>query len=130
MDITVYRNSRMNQVTTFHIYTAISESHGKCYLAGHTALGVDPGPEVCGFEIYPVPVSGDYLCIKPSTPWTQETRVEITGIKGELVFSGVVHPAGVQPLRISTGMLKAGLYCLRIKNDALSLTGKFSVARH
>jgi len=112
------------------LVTSNSVSPGKCYLAGHTALGVDPGPEVCGFEIYPVPVSGDYLCIKPSTPWTQETRVEITGIKGELVFSGVVHPAGVQPLRISTGMLKAGLYCLRIKNDALSLTGKFSVARH
>jgi hypothetical protein len=100
---------------------------GKIILAGHTALGVEEPGGTAEVELYPVPVTGDFLWLKPGKAWPQNLLVEITGISGEVVFSGTLHPEGTHAVMLNTGFLATGIYCLRITGNSFYCSRRFSV---
>lgn len=107
-----------------------SVTPGKIYLKGHTAMDINNNQIPEGIELYPVPVTGDYLYIKTGISWSQNSLVEIFQISGEAVCSEFIHPTGDHLLKINTDKLRAGIYYLRIKNGSYYLTGKFIVIRN
>jgi hypothetical protein len=117
-----------------HYYDSVvvvsnSVSPGRICLAGHTALGVDHGKEKPGPELYPVPVTGEYLFLKYPGPWPHMVYVEITDINGKKVYAESMYPTADQPLKIRTRGLDAGVFFLRIQHGQFDHTAKFSVCR-
>lgn len=96
-----------------------SDIPGKIFLDGHTALDVNNNQVTEGIHLYPVPVTENYLYIKPGTSWSQNILIEIIRISGEVVCSEINHPVGDQPIKINTGILEAGIYFLKITGERM-----------
>ncbi|MCX6251817.1 MAG: right-handed parallel beta-helix repeat-containing protein [Bacteroidetes bacterium] len=109
------------------LITSNSVSPGKIYLSGHTALGIDNNTADESIELYPVPVTDGFLTIKAATSWTETMGIEITLLTGEVVYAETIHPMANQPLRINTGRLGTGLYCLKIRNNSIIISRTFTV---
>jgi hypothetical protein len=119
LGITFHPPANMIHYSDSVIIASNSATPGKIHLAGHTALHVNNNEARERFELYPVPVTGDHLYVKTSTPWPRNILVEIVKTSGEIVCSEIQHPTDDQPLKINTGSLKDGAYCLRINTVSL-----------
>jgi hypothetical protein len=98
---------------------------GKILVKGQSGLGIESNGITPGLELYPVPVNGEFLFIKFGIPWSASIQVEIVSLSGERVHSEIIHPEPDRELKIGTGSLQAGIYCIRIISDSNNYAKKF-----
>lgn len=106
-----------------------SVSSGRIYLAGHTALGINPNKEKPGVELYPMPVTGEYFYIKSPGPWPHMVYVEIMDVTGKRVYGESIYPTADQPLKIRARELGAGVFILRMQHGQFNHAAKFTVCQ-
>jgi hypothetical protein len=98
---------------------------GKILVTGQSDLGIESKEVTPGLTLYPVPVDGEFLYIKSEIPWSAYIQVEIVSVSGETVYSETIHPEHNQEIKISTGRLQAGIFCIRIVNGSNNYAKKF-----
>ena len=106
-----------------------SDIAGKIELKGNTTLGISDDQSQQGFKLYPVPVTGEYLYIKPGTSWSRDLTINIFSNKGETIYSERIHPYGEQVIKINIGKLISGDYYVKINRGWSIYSEKFMVVR-
>jgi hypothetical protein len=94
--------------------TSNSATPGIIYMIGETNVGIEPIIEAQRIALFPVPLTGDFLTLKKSSSWTSSLRVDIINAAGIEVYSEMIYAAGGNEIRMNTGRLKNGIYCLRL----------------
>lgn len=94
---------------------------------------VDPFVGLCkeftnnNIQIYPIPAT-DFINIIISEPYSGEIKIEISDIKGEIVYTSTIDTKSENNLeQINLSSLKPGAYLIRLSNKDNTITRKIDI---
>lgn len=107
------------------IITSNSGYTGRIHLLGESNVGIHQELSHEDFEVFPVPVTGQYLYLRKVDPRLHEIKVEIISVSGNIVYSELIHPYFDNIIRLDLMDLSDGVYCLVISFEEDSFSHKF-----